>query len=257
MHEHGVGGGLGAEHPDGARRRFRATSSDARTTRRAAVGERTAVEELERVGDVGALEHRVERDLLPELRLGIERAVAVVLHGHVGHLLLGRPVLVHVGAGDEREDAGEGQADGLLVARRRSSRRSTRWRRRSGMLQHALGAADEDDVGDARADLHDGVTEGRVAGGAGVLEAGGRDGRQAQERRGERAHVQLLLTLAAGDIAVVERLDRRRGDRRRRGWLRAAASAKSSALVRSCLPNLVTPTPMTATRRIDPPGLVE
>src|SRR5882724_11338132 len=33
----------------------------------------------------------------------------------------------------------------------------------------------------------------------------------------------------------------------------AAASAKSSALVRSCFPNLVTPTPMTATRRIDPP----
>src|SRR5262245_52441236 len=29
-----------------------------------------------------------------------------------------------------------------------------------------------------------------------------------------------------------------------------AASAKSSALVRSCLPNFVTPTPMTATRRI-------
>src|SRR4029450_11204077 len=33
----------------------------------------------------------------------------------------------------------------------------------------------------------------------------------------------------------------------------AAASAKSSALVRSCFPNLVTPTPMMATRRIDPP----
>src|SRR5262245_38106118 len=35
----------------------------------------------------------------------------------------------------------------------------------------------------------------------------------------------------------------------------AAASAKSSELVRSCLPNLVMPTPMTATRRIDPPTL--
>src|SRR6266536_1745052 len=34
----------------------------------------------------------------------------------------------------------------------------------------------------------------------------------------------------------------------------AAASAKSSALVRSCFPNFVTPTPMMATRRIDPPG---
>src|SRR5215468_8793661 len=33
----------------------------------------------------------------------------------------------------------------------------------------------------------------------------------------------------------------------------AAASAKSSELVRSCLPNFVMPTPMTATRRIDPP----
>src|SRR5262245_35464309 len=34
----------------------------------------------------------------------------------------------------------------------------------------------------------------------------------------------------------------------------AAASANSSALLRSCLPNLVIPTPITATRRIDPPG---
>ena len=80
------------------------------------------------------------------------------------------------------------------------------------MLQHALGAADQDDVGDARADLHDGVTEGRVARGAGVLEAGRRDGRQAEERGRERAHVELLFALAAGDVAVVEGLDRRRGD---------------------------------------------
>src|SRR5215467_12602595 len=33
----------------------------------------------------------------------------------------------------------------------------------------------------------------------------------------------------------------------------AAACANSSALVRSCLPNLVTPTPITATRRMRPP----
>src|SRR5437870_484350 len=33
----------------------------------------------------------------------------------------------------------------------------------------------------------------------------------------------------------------------------AAASANSSALMRSCFPNLVTPTPITATRRIQPP----
>ena len=40
---------------------------------------------------------------------------------------------------------------------------------------------------------------------------------------------------------------------RRRGR-RAAASANSSAQVRSCRPNLVTPTPITATRRMRPPG---
>src|SRR6266511_1372753 len=83
VHEHGVGGRLAPEHPDGAGALARDLLGR-QDHRGAAVGERTAVEELERVGDVGALEHHVDRDLLLELRLGVERAVAVVLDGHVG-----------------------------------------------------------------------------------------------------------------------------------------------------------------------------
>jgi len=36
--------------------------------------------------------------------------VTVILHRDVSHLLLGRPVLRHVGRGREREDAGEREA---------------------------------------------------------------------------------------------------------------------------------------------------
>src|SRR5712692_3851150 len=56
------------------------------------------------------------------------------------------------------------------------------------------------------------MAEGCVARGTGILEAGGPDRRQAEEGGGQRSHVQLALALAPGDIAIVERLDRRRGD---------------------------------------------
>jgi hypothetical protein len=50
-----------------------------------------------------------------------------------------------------------------------------------------------------------------MAGRAGVLEAGGGDGGQPEQGGGERARVQLPLTLAARDVAVVESLDGRGG----------------------------------------------
>src|SRR5262245_51962938 len=58
VHEHGVGGGLRAEDPNGAApapRHVLGSEDD----RGPAVGERTAVEELEGVGHVRALEHRL------------------------------------------------------------------------------------------------------------------------------------------------------------------------------------------------------
>ena len=58
VHEHGVGGGRGAEHPDRAGGARAGDLLGGQHERRAAVGERAAVEELERIGDVGALEHR-------------------------------------------------------------------------------------------------------------------------------------------------------------------------------------------------------
>jgi hypothetical protein len=135
----------------------------------------------------------------------------MVLDGHVGHLLFGRAVLAHVGPGHEREDSGEGEADGLFPGGV-GAIGEILGRRVGWDVQHPLGAPDHDDIRDTRGDLHDGVAEGRVARGARVLETGGGDGRYAQERRGERAHVQLLFALTARDVAVVQSLDRRRGD---------------------------------------------
>ena len=179
----------------------------------AAIRERAAVEELERVGDVGAPEHRLEGDLLPELRLGVVDPVPVVLHGHVRHLLLGGPVLLHVGARDEGEDAGEGEPDGLLVGGVGAEREVLRGVVRRD-VEDPLPAAHQDHVGDAGPHLHHRVAERNVARGAGVLEARGGDGGEPQERGGERARVKLALALAAGDIAVVEGLDGGGGDLR-------------------------------------------
>ena len=184
----------------------KATVGGRQDHRRPTVGEGTAVKELERIGDVGALEHRVEADLLPELRLRIVETVPVILHRHVRHLLLGGPVLLHVGARDEGEDAGEGETGRLLVGRVRAEG-EVLGGVVGGHVQDALRAAHQDHVGDARTDLHHRVPECRVAGRARVLEAGGRDGGQAQQGGGQRPHVQLALALPPGDVAVVERLD--------------------------------------------------
>ena len=81
------------------------------------VRERAAVVELQRVRHLRAPEDLLEPDFLLELGLGIEYAVAVVLHRDVGHLLLGRSVFRHVCPGNQREDAGERQARGLLEDR--------------------------------------------------------------------------------------------------------------------------------------------
>ena len=51
-----------------------------------------------------------------------------------------------------------------------------------------------------------------MAGRAGILEARGGDGGQTEQGGGERPHVELTLTLATRDVAVVESLDGREGD---------------------------------------------
>ena len=137
----------------------------------------------------------------------------VILHRHVRHLLLGGPVLLHVGARDEREDAGEGEAGGLLVGGVRAVGEELGGVV-GGHVQDALRPAHQHHVGHARADLHHRVPECRVARRARILEAGGGDGGEAQDGGGQRAHVQLALALPPGDIAVVERLDGARLDLR-------------------------------------------
>jgi hypothetical protein len=216
--------------------------------RRAAIGERAAIEELERISDVSRLEHLLDRDRLLELGLRVQGAVAVVLDGHRGHLRLGRAVLLHVRPRDQGEHAGEGEAQRLLPDGVGGVGKILgRFGRRD--VQHPLGPAHQDDVRHAGSNLHDGVTEGGVRARARGLEAGRRHRRDAQDGRRLRAGVELVLGLAADHVAVVEGLH---GARRTPESLSAsrAASANSSAEVRSCSPNLVTPTPITATRRM-------
>src|SRR6267142_3452492 len=202
--EHRVRRGRGGEHPDRPAGFPRDLLGDEHEGG-AAVGERTAVVELQRIGDHRRLQHRVERDLLAELRLGVQHTVLVVLDGHRRHLRLGGAVLVHVGAGHQREDTGEGEPQRLLPGGVGGVREVLR-RVRGRDVQHALGAADEDDVRGAGGDVHHGVTEGRVRRGARRLEARGGHGRNAEHRGGLRAGVELFLRLAAHDVAVVERL---------------------------------------------------
>src|SRR5215470_11926836 len=77
VHEHGVGGGLAGERPHraGALARDLLGGEDEGG---APVGEGTAVEELEGIGDVRALEHGVDGDFLLELCLRIQDAVPVI-----------------------------------------------------------------------------------------------------------------------------------------------------------------------------------
>ena len=130
----------------------------------------------------------------------------VVLHGDGRHLLLGRPVLLHVGARDEREDAGEGEAERLLPDGV-GGVGEVLGRVGGGHVEHALGAADQDDVGDAGPDLHDRVAERGVGRGARRLEARGRDRGNPQDGGCLGSGVELVLGLAADDVAVVEGLD--------------------------------------------------
>jgi hypothetical protein len=150
VHEHGVGGGLAGQRPYRARPipgHLLGSDHESRPT----VGEGAAVEELEGVGDIGTLEHGLEGDLLAELGLGIEHAVTVVLHRHVGHLLLGGTVLLHVGPRDQREDSGKGQPHRLLQRGVRAKGEVLG----GGVgrdVEHALGPAHEDHIGDAGSD---------------------------------------------------------------------------------------------------------
>ncbi len=77
-----------------------------------AVGRRAAVEEPERLRHLGLLLVLLGGDLLLEVRLGVERAVVVVLQRHGPERLLRRAVLLHVAGGQEREHPRRGPSLG-------------------------------------------------------------------------------------------------------------------------------------------------
>ena len=95
------------------------------------------------------------------MRPRVQRTVTVVLDRHVGELLLGRSVLVHVALCEEREDAGERQPGGLFVLAVGGGGEDAG--HRGGVLPRlggaALDAADEHHVVDAGVDRLDGVVE--------------------------------------------------------------------------------------------------
>jgi len=118
----------------------------------------------------------LEPDFLLELCLGIESAVAMVLHGHRGHLLGGGAVLGHVGARHQSEDTGKGESERLLPQSVGGVGEVLR-RLLGGDVEHPLGPADQHDVGDPGGDFHHGMPEGRVRTGASGLETRGGNGR--------------------------------------------------------------------------------
>ena len=73
--------------------------------RRRAVADQRAIVEVQRLGDGPRVHGLLERDDLAHLRIGIQRAILVVLHGHRGKMRARGPEIVHVAARDHGEQA--------------------------------------------------------------------------------------------------------------------------------------------------------
>jgi hypothetical protein len=129
-----------------------------------AVGGRAAVEETERRGDHRRAQHLVLGDLHAQVRLGVARAVVVVLHRDLGERLAADAEGVHVAVGGQREEAGR------RVALRQQGVAEARQAAAAAVLE-LLGAEHQDDVVGAGGDRQTGVAEGVGAGGAVVLDS--------------------------------------------------------------------------------------
>ncbi len=81
----------------------------------AAVGHRTAVEQLERHRHRLGRHHIGDRDRLLELRAGMGAGMRAHQHRELGEILLGHAVFVHVPAGNEAVIGGDGRAQRDLV----------------------------------------------------------------------------------------------------------------------------------------------
>ena len=121
--------------------------------RRRAVADQRAIVDVERVGDRFALHRLLQRDRLAHVRVGIERAVGVVLHRDRGQMLLLRPEIVHVPARDHGEQRRKGVAG---LASRPSNRPASRQDLagpRGGLRGHLLHPDHHHDVVDPRRDF--------------------------------------------------------------------------------------------------------
>src|SRR2546427_6388760 len=175
---------------------------------RGAIGKGRAVEHPERLGDPRGMQHRVERDLLLELGLRIQRAVLVILHRDSGHLFPGRVVLVHVTAGHHRVQAGQRRAEHGLPFLVRGGRQDLRGLDLAD-VRHLLRAADDHDVvhpgRNREARLHERDGAARAA----TFDADCRKVhvREARIIRDEGGHVLLVDELPRRHVADVHRID--------------------------------------------------
>ena len=104
-----------AEHAHRLVREFGGALQRREDHRRGAVADQRAIVDVERVGDRLALHRLLQRDRLAHVRIGIERAVGVILDRDRGQMLLLRPEIVHVPPRDHREQRREGVAGAHLA----------------------------------------------------------------------------------------------------------------------------------------------
>jgi hypothetical protein len=171
-----------------------------------AVGDRRAVIEAQRIRDQARGQHLVQRDRLPELRLRIGDAQAMVLDRDQPYLLPRRPEARHVLAHDDAEGPGEGEASphfALVVAGSRE--RGGHFGRRCG--GHLLDPSDQDDIVEAEGDAERTVSEGDAAGGTGALHLRAWDAGQPQAARDQGRQRSLVGEPLTDEVAEVERLD--------------------------------------------------
>ena len=146
----------------------------------------------------------LDRELAGELSLLVLGSVAMVLHRDPGEVLFGRAVGVHVGAGDHRVEAREGDAVvnlELLIGGCRQHVRNVR------PVGHLLDARCQDQVARARGHIDERLPQRHAARGAGRLDVDRGDAGHAELIGHQRTQVLLARELAARHAAHIHRVD--------------------------------------------------
>ena len=179
---------------------------------RRAVRDQRAVGAPQGCGHVGVLLRdsvaEVEAEILPQLRVGIADAVAVVLGGDPGQLLAAVAVALEIARRDPPEHAGEAALDlGFLLPVGGAEQDIAGLGH--GLGGHLLGADHQGHPAAAAVDEIEGRVERRRAGGAGILEVGRRRVGEARPVHGDERALEALLREAGIHRADVDAVDLR------------------------------------------------